>query len=290
MNSDYDEYNANHTCDGGDDANYCFTISGCTNPQSYWYNEDANNDDGSCGTDIVGCTDSAFCNRSSTNFAIYANGNTPDPQYTACTGTPGCLTIGDSNYLATYDCHDASDCSGIYLGCTDSNANNYDSGANQNDGSCTYDPVYACLDTAYVAYDATLCNGHGVCTNDPNLCITLISSVSGCMDNTAYPCDGDVGAIAGCYDPLYTHDCNEVLGGTDDTCCQEIIEACDDNTANANGDMPTNYHDPANWNTANNSLFVLYNPTVVMNVCGLPSIVLCLKPLSEPLVKVGLLV
>jgi len=34
-------------------------------------------------------------------------------------------------------------------GCTDENANNYDPTATEDDGSCTYDPIYGCTDPSY---------------------------------------------------------------------------------------------------------------------------------------------
>ena len=41
-----------------------FTCAGCTDPDAYNYNEDANIDDGSCIPVIEGCIDSSACNLS----------------------------------------------------------------------------------------------------------------------------------------------------------------------------------------------------------------------------------
>lgn len=84
-------------------------------------------------------------------------------------------------------------------GCTDPNANNYDSSANTNDGSCQY---LGCTDVAYLEYnpDANI---------DDGSCITLI--VEGCTDPDA---------------ENYNASAN-----TDDNSC-EYIEGCTDPDAN----------------------------------------------------------
>ena len=52
------------------------------------------------------------------------------------------------------------------MGCTDSTANNYDSTATEDDGSCTYDPVevMGCMDSTATNYNAEATTDDGSCT------------------------------------------------------------------------------------------------------------------------------
>ena len=88
-------------------------------------------------------------------------------------------------------------------GCTDPTANNYDSTATIDDGSCSYDPndVYGCTDSAANNYNPAATVDDGSCTYDSN-------DVYGCTDPNANN-----------YDPAATIDdgtCNyDVYGCTD---------------------------------------------------------------------------
>ena len=61
----------------------------------------------------------------------------------------------------------------ILFGCTDSLASNYDSSANQDDGSCLYP---GCTDADYLEYDEGA-------NDDDGSCLTL--AVAGCTDASA---------------------------------------------------------------------------------------------------------
>jgi hypothetical protein len=65
----------------------------------------------------------------------------------------------------------------VILGCTDSTANNYNSAANQDDGSCTY-VVLGCTDNSALNYNSNANQDDGSCTFAP-------VEVLGCMDLTA---------------------------------------------------------------------------------------------------------
>ena len=113
-------------------------------------------------------------------------------------------------------------CDFTVYGCTDFGAVNYDSNANNDDGSCEY-PTAGCLDILACNYnsDATEDDGsciyaqqhydcNGFCINDAdgdNVCDEL--EVSGCMDNTA--CNYNLDATdddGSCTFPQENYDCD----------------------------------------------------------------------------------
>ena len=52
-------------------------------------------------------------------------------------------------------------------GCMDSEANNYDSEATEDDGSCKYDePIYGCMDSEANNYDSEVTEDDGSCKYD----------------------------------------------------------------------------------------------------------------------------
>jgi len=158
-----------------DDGSCIPFIYGCTDPSMFNYNASANTEDSSCVPYIYGCIDStaynydvfantnngscqycdlsvslfvsqnssssacdgwAFANYMTSNSPVtylWSNGSTSNSVIGLCTGVysitvtdaVGC-TATDSLYI------------GIVTGCTDSTANNYDSTASVDDGSCTY--------------------------------------------------------------------------------------------------------------------------------------------------------
>ena len=68
------------------------------------------------------------------------------------------------------------------MGCMDATANNYDSTATEDDGSCTYDPVevLGCMDSAATNYNAAATTDDGSCTYPP----THASVMAGYADGT----------------------------------------------------------------------------------------------------------
>jgi len=85
----------------------------------------------------------------------------------------GCTDQEANNYDSAADLDDGS-CTYDILGCTDPEANNFNSEANVDDGSCTYD-VLGCTDPSANNYDPLANVDDGSCQYD----------VSGCTDSSA---------------------------------------------------------------------------------------------------------
>lgn len=83
----------------------------------------------------------------------------------SCYCTPpqvyGCTDYKANNYNSEANVNDGS-CTYNIPGCTDPNANNYNSEANQDNGSCTYD-VYGCTDYKAINYNYQANKDNGSC-------------------------------------------------------------------------------------------------------------------------------
>ena len=146
--------------------------------------------------------------------------------------------VGGSSDLILSDVLITVDSSNIVLGCTNSEANNYNSSANTDDGSCQ-DVITGCTDPTAFNYNSSA-------NTDDGSCQTVIT---GCTDPTAFNYnssantdDGSCQAvITGCTDPTafnYNSSAN-----TDDGSCQDVITGCTDPTA-------FNYNSSANTDDA----------------------------------------
>ena len=121
-----------------DDGSCVDKIEGCMDPRGDNYNPSANTDDGSCV--IYGCMDP---------YGINYDSDVTDDDGSCIYPVLGCTdaTIFYSNgiqyyYYFNYDPTantDDGSCIVTKLGCTDPTATNYDSSANVDDGSCVYD-------------------------------------------------------------------------------------------------------------------------------------------------------
>lgn len=81
----------------------------------------------------------------------------------------GCTDSKADNYNSNANVDDGS-CKYTIYGCTNSSANNYNSNANKDDGSCTY-TKYGCMDENATNYDSEATEDDNSCeyiTNDEN--------------------------------------------------------------------------------------------------------------------------
>ena len=140
-------------------------------------------------------------------YVVASGGN-----YSTSSGISVSSTIGESmvstltatGFILTQGFQQASI---TYSGCTDSNACNYDSTANVDDGSCL--TVYGCMDVSACNYDSTATCDDGSC-----LIVYGCTNLSACNYDPLATCDdGSCLTIYGCtnptalnYDPLATCD------------------------------------------------------------------------------------
>ena len=194
-------------------------IFGCTDPTACNFDATANNDDGSCEfVSCAGCTDPTACNFDGT--ATIDDGSCEFVSCAGCTNPTACnfdatATIDDGSCILVGDACDDGDagtendqiqadcsCAGTAIvdGCTDPTACNFNPGATNDDGSCTF-PGDACDDG-----DATTV-GDEIQAD----CSCAGVQVPGCTD------------IAACnYDPAAT---------VDDGSCFFVGDSCDDGDA-----------------------------------------------------------
>ena len=221
-----------------DDGSCILVILGCTDDTAFNYDSSANTDDGSCISVILGCTDdTAF------NYDSLANTDN-----NSCCYIAGCTNENSINYNPNA-CLDNNSCIATILGCTDFTAFNYDSTANTDDGSCI-SVVLGCIDDLACNYNLDANTTDGSCTypeqfydcsgsclndNDGDLICDELETL-GCTDNTAFNYnelatedDGScIAVVLGCTDLLALN--YDSSANTDEgNCC--YVEGCIDSTA-----------------------------------------------------------
>ncbi len=173
-------------------------IRGCTDSESLCYNSLAVADDGSCQTTncvgTFGCQDSLATN--------YNPDATKQRSSSDCTFPPktGCNLQTASNYDSLAVGCGASNptcCTGFTRGCTDSRFANYQSAADNDDGSCYRQ---GCTIKYADNYDALATDPTGLAATAPSVC-TL--PVVGCMDPSAQNYNSNAEFGQGC-----TNGCN----------------------------------------------------------------------------------
>ena len=174
-------------CEG--DGTSCL---GCTNDGYLEYDPTATIDDGSCETQIkLGCTDPNYCNYNEVanvddgSCSGFLDPNSPfplpcllcvdngngtysiniDTSNPDCGVTTGCNDDTACNYISFPDIVDNSLCEyDSCKGCTDPAANNYNSNATLDDGSCQYS---GCTDPGATNYNPQATEDDGSCFSAP---------------------------------------------------------------------------------------------------------------------------
>jgi hypothetical protein len=198
-------------------------------------------------TNLTGCNDNGFGigpNNSvfiaqvtipSTDDLVY---NLNIQLFNAAIGNDAIFTVGDCMTVNDGEVDGSSlglhypfeECEPANDGCMDSTACNYDSAANNDDGSCEFESCYGCMETTACNYDSEATMDDGSCD---------FGACEGCMDSTA--CNYDEFALsddgsceyvscAGCTDSLA---CNfDSTATMDDASCEfDSCAGCTDEGA-----------------------------------------------------------
>ena len=221
-----------NTDNGSCEYESCF---GCTDADASNYNPTATIDDGSCLLDMLGCMEFLAC-----NYNPMATVSSGDCDLVSCYG---CNTPTACNYSANVIYFDAScefavagyDCAGNCIedadldgvcdsdelvGCTDSNASNFDPTATDDSGQCQYSSG-GCTDQTACNFDFLVEVEDGSCE---------YTSCSGCIAPLA--CNFDADAILSdgtCYFPDTNGVCAEECDSdidSDGICDADEIEGC----------------------------------------------------------------
>ena len=228
---------------------------GCTDSVACNFDAEAIHDDGSCdyiSCEVGGCTEDSACNYSP--VASYDDGSC---DYEECVG---CMNSSACNYDMEYTVSDSSSCvfaeSGLdcagnclldsdldgicdsdeLLGCTDSEANNFDPEATEDDGSCLL-IIVGCDEPLACNYDLLANENDGSCEFESCVGCTLESACN--FDASSTLPDND-----SCLFPVMYYDCdNQCIGDNDgDGICNELeVLGCSNSDAlNYNSDATEN--------------------------------------------------
>ena len=205
---DADNYDPTATLDDGSCA-----FNGCLNPLACNYDPTANTSDGSCEyTSCIGCMDSTACNFDST----YTISDPADCQFAEegydCAG--GCLFDADGDLV----CDEFE-----VLGCTDGEAENFNSLATEDDGSCVY-ALSGCTNPLACNFNPDATSSDGSC--DFTSCIGCME-VEACNYDAAYTTADN----ASCLFAEEFYDCSgDCIGDNDgDGICNELeVIGCTD--------------------------------------------------------------
>jgi len=191
------------------------TILGCTDEDYIEFSEEANTDDGSCEiVAIEGCTDETALNYSE---IATVNDDSCIPYIEGCMNNE----YVEFNVEATVD--DGTCEIVAILGCTDSEAQNYDELANLDDNSCIAH-VLGCTDNGFAEFDVTATQDDGSCTT---------TAILGCTDDAAFNYnsaanvddDSCLPYLSGCTDSNFI-EFNGMANVDDGSCSIPVILGC----------------------------------------------------------------
>jgi len=241
-----DETAVNFNPDATSDDGSCL-FEGCTDAAACNYDAEADIDDNTCT--FPGCTDANACNYDAAAGCSEAGACTyPAANYLDCAGN--CLNDGNNNGICdeldsegcldpTADNYNSNatvdDGSCIYVGCTDITACNFDPTALDEDGSCVYP---GCTDVAACNYNpsagcddgscqAAGCTDSNACNYEMNAaCDNGSCTFPGCNDALACNYDAQAGCLAdgSCVYPEFAYDCdgNCINDGNNNGICDEF--------------------------------------------------------------------
>ena len=191
------------------------SVSGCTDPTAFNYDEFAQIDNGGCVAIVIGCNDPDASNydpdpsinvedgcifygcMDPTQFNYDPIANTGDGSCVAI--VTGCTDPTQFNYNELANTHDSS-CIAVILGCMNPDADNTcANGCNTEDGSCAYS-IYGCTDPFGCFYgdQANVVPFYGMPNIDDGSCwyCSDISADNYDMPGGEVDCDGAVGDCA----------------------------------------------------------------------------------------------
>ena len=243
------------------------TVLGCTDEDYIEFSEEANTDDGSCEiVAIEGCTDETALNYSE---IATVNDNSCIPYIEGCMDNE----YVEFNLVATVE---DGTCEIIaILGCTDSEAQNYDELANLDDDSCIAH-ILGCTDDGFAEFNETATQDDGTC---------LTTAIFGCTDDVAFNFnsaanvddDSCLPYLSGCTDSDFI-EFNGMANVDDGSCSIPVIYGCtidyalnynnlantDDGTCQVEGctdDSFVEFDENANIENGSCSIFAIFGCT-----------------------------
>ena len=225
-------------------------VLGCTDPNAPNYNPNANCDNGSCATpEILGCIDPEACNYNPNATIDDQSCSNEDPG----TGNED-ICQGDTEVWNEETCNYDIETVQV-LGCTNPDADNYNSNANCDDGTCSIATVPGCIIPSACNYDPNANVDDGSCfyetewfqdsdgdgLGNPNVSQMACEQPEGYVANSDDPldeCSGELDECDICNGPgpttWYADVDNDGLGDPDNT--QMACEQPAGYVANANDD------------------------------------------------------